>query len=233
MIQKDLNEEQVLAWLKDHGDFFQRHPEVMTQATVGLPKQRDGATSLASYQIDVLRDKNKALTKKIHTLIMHADTNEQLVARIHALVLGLFRASSLHEAISMLLASLVEDFNVDQVVLMLGTHELAKVPQNIDADMPGYVGVDETSAEWQVVQSLLADGEVLTGRLNPLHVERLFGGVASSIQSMAVMPLGSLGVLAIGSEDAQRFFPGMGTLFLELLAETLVAALHRRWSGAS
>lgn len=231
MIQKDLNEEQVLAWLKANDDFLLRHPEVMTQATVGLPKQQDGATSLASYQIDVLRDKNKALTKKIHTLIMHADANEQLVARIHALVVALFRASSLHEAISMLLASLVEDFNVDQVVLMLGTHELAKVSQNIDDHMPGYVGVNENSAEWQVVQPLLAGGEVLTGRLNPLHVERLFGSVAESIQSMAVMPLEFLGVLAIGSEDPQRFFPGMGTLFLELLAGTLVAALHRRWDG--
>lgn len=229
MIQKDLNEEQVLAWLKANDDFLLRHPEVMTQATVGLPKQKDGATSLASYQIDVLRDKNKVLTKKMHTLIMHADANEQLVSRIHALVIALFRASSLHEAISMLLASLVEDFDVDQVVLMLGTHELGKIPQTIDANMPGYVGVAEDSSEWQVVQSLLADGNVVTGRLNPLHVMRLFGDATDSIQSLAVMPLQPMGVLAIGSEDAQRFFPGMGTLFLELLAETLVAALQRRW----
>ena len=49
------------------------------------------------------------------------------------------------------------------------------------------------------------------------------------------MPLrgqdGLLGVLAMASEDAQRFYPEMGTLYLARIGE-LVAAALRRVTGA-
>ncbi|HZW52064.1 MAG TPA: DUF484 family protein [Rudaea sp.] len=34
-------------------------------------------------------------------------------------------------------------------------------------------------------------------------------------------------MLAIGSGDAHRFHPGMGTVFLKLIAETIAAAIAR------
>ena len=43
----------------------------------------------------------------------------------------------------------------------------------------------------------------------------------------AVMPLGELGLLALGSADPDHFQPGMGTLFLKMLAATVSAALTR------
>ncbi len=36
-----------------------------------------------------------------------------------------------------------------------------------------------------------------------------------------------MGLLAIGSEDVQRFYAGMGTLYLERLGELASAALAR------
>ena len=44
---------------------------------------------------------------------------------------------------------------------------------------------------------------------------------------MALLPLGSVGMLAVGSRDGSRFYPGMGTLFLRLMSEALVAAMAR------
>lgn len=41
------------------------------------------------------------------------------------------------------------------------------------------------------------------------------------------MPLGELGLLAIGSADVDHFQPGMGTLFLKMIAATVTAALMR------
>ena len=35
------------------------------------------------------------------------------------------------------------------------------------------------------------------------------------------------GLVAVGSRDPNRFFPGMGTLFLRMMGEALVAALQR------
>jgi uncharacterized protein YigA (DUF484 family) len=55
----------------------------------------------------------------------------------------------------------------------------------------------------------------------------LFGARAVVVHSTALMPVGQRGMLAIGSTDPNRFYPGMGTLFLRLMAEALDAALAR------
>ena len=49
------------------------------------------------------------------------------------------------------------------------------------------------------------------------------------IRSVALMPLkdeACFGMLALGSEDVMRFYPEMGTLFLQRIAETLGSAFH-------
>ena len=37
----------------------------------------------------------------------------------------------------------------------------------------------------------------------------------------------NVGLIAVGSSDGNRFFPGMGTLFLRLMGETFIAAMAR------
>ncbi|MFM1956429.1 MAG: hypothetical protein RIR20_1249, partial [Pseudomonadota bacterium] len=49
-------------------------------------------------------------------------------------------------------------------------------------------------------------------------------------KSYAVIPLGAtetIGFLVLASDDEKRFYPGMGTLFLERLNELLTSALSR------
>jgi uncharacterized protein YigA (DUF484 family) len=41
------------------------------------------------------------------------------------------------------------------------------------------------------------------------------------------MPLNGAGMLAIGSSDASRFHPGMGTVFVRLIADAIAAAIAR------
>jgi len=48
---------------------------------------------------------------------------------------------------------------------------------------------------------------------------------------MALVPLGqarAFGLLALGSEDAQRFYAEMGTLYLRRIGELTAAALGAR-----
>ena len=47
------------------------------------------------------------------------------------------------------------------------------------------------------------------------------------VQSSALLTLPGIGLLAVGSHDPNRFFPGMGTLFLRMMGEALVVALRR------
>jgi len=58
--------------------------------------------------------------------------------------------------------------------------------------------------------------------------ELLFGTEANDIGSVALVPLGekgSLGLLALGSTDRDRFHPGMSTEFLGRLAELISDAI--------
>ena len=59
-------------------------------------------------------------------------------------------------------------------------------------------------------------------------LELLFGEQAKQIQSAALAPLddqAELGLLALGSKHEEKFHPGMGTLFLDLLGQMLGQAM--------
>ncbi len=62
----------------------------------------------------------------------------------------------------------------------------------------------------------------------------LFGPEAASIGSVALVPLvdskgdGSMGLLALGSAERERFHPGMSTEFLKRMAELITDALSRQ-----
>jgi len=51
------------------------------------------------------------------------------------------------------------------------------------------------------------------------------------LHSIALVPLGQtavFGLLALGSEDAKRFFPEMGTLYLRRIGELCAAGVTAR-----
>ena len=73
----------------------------------------------------------------------------------------------------------------------------------------------------------LADGEPLCGRLQPDKHALLYGMRSDEVQSSALLPMPGIGLIAVGSRDPNRFYPGMGTLFLRMMAESLATALRR------
>jgi uncharacterized protein YigA (DUF484 family) len=73
----------------------------------------------------------------------------------------------------------------------------------------------------------LADGEPLCGRLHPDKQALLYGPRVEDVQSSALLPLDGVGLVAVGSRDPNRFYPGMGTLFLRMMGEAFAVALRR------
>ena len=68
----------------------------------------------------------------------------------------------------------------------------------------------------------------------PEIVAELFGEAAPQLKSFSVVGLGSeetFGVLALASEDAQRFYPEMGTVYLKRIGGLAAAALLRHLPG--
>ena len=67
----------------------------------------------------------------------------------------------------------------------------------------------------------------LCGRLNPDKNALLYADRADEVQSSALLSMAGIGLVAVGSRDPNRFFPGMGTLFLRMMGEALAAGLQR------
>ncbi len=210
---------QVAVYLRRHPKFLNDYPDLALGLVV--PRDAGQATSLASYQLDVLRDKNRELNKRLHELFATAQDNERLTVRTHQLALALMRARTPAETLKTLVATLSEDFQGELVDVLL--HQPVDGLDNAD----WLQVIARRDKAMQPLKEFLDAGEPLCGRLQPDKLELLFGARAHEVQSCALLALDARGVIAIGSRDGNRFYPGMGTVFLRLIADTLLAALER------
>ena len=213
-----LGAHEVATWLRRHPQFLKQFPDLALSLVV--PREEGPAASLASYQLEVLRDKNRELSRRLQDLFANAQENERLAVRTHQLALGLMRQESAVSTLQAMAASLQEDFQGDLVRIVL------------------FDAIDGFEAEWlQVVprddarlapfRDAIAEGEPICGRLHPDKQALLYGVRAEEVQSSALLPVAGVGMVAVGSRDPNRFFPGMGTLFLRMMGETLGVALSR------
>jgi uncharacterized protein YigA (DUF484 family) len=214
-----LGAHEVAAWLRRHPQFLKQFPDLALSLVV--PREDGPAASLASYQLEVLRDKNRELTRRLHELFGNAQENERLAVRTHQLTLALLRQDNAADTLRAMAASLAEDFQGDLVRIVL----FAPVDGLDDADWLQVIRADDPRLT--PFRDAIAEGEPICGRLNPDKNALLYGERVEEVQSSVLLPLPGVGLLAVGSRDPNRFFPGMGTLFLRMMGEALVAGLAR------
>jgi uncharacterized protein YigA (DUF484 family) len=195
----------VKTFLEQHPDFLVEHPDLLE--TLQVPHGLDGsAVSLVERQVQVLRDRQAESRQRLAELVRNARDNEALVGRVHALALRLLHARDAAGVAAQTEASMHEDFDVRPARLLAA------------ADIP------------PAVRALVASGKPRCGQLREDDRNALLGDAAAGIASMALVPIGAdcrYGLLALGSTDAARFHPGMGTAFLERIGELVAAALGR------
>ena len=208
----------VAAYLKHHPDFLRDYPELAAQ--LKMPHEKGPVASLATYQLQHLREKNAELERRLADLIAIAAENEELMGRVHALTVALLRANTIEVTARSVVAKLSADFSTDQVRLVLFGNQ----PQLPRADWLVQVPGPEALPEFR---DFLNQNEPLSGRLSADKLDKLFGAAAAETRSVAMMRLGASGMLVIGSKDPDRFQPGMGTLFLNMISATVTAALAR------
>ena len=213
-----LSAHEVAVWLRRHPKFLAQYPDLTLSLVV--PREEGPAASLASYQLEVLRDKNRELTRRLNELYANALDNERLTIRTHQLAMALMRANTAADTVRAMVACLSEDFQGDAVRVVL------------------FTAVEDLTPDWLQILSArdkrlvpfrdcLASSDPICGRLNPDKMPLLFGEEHGNAQSVALIPMPGTGLIAVGSSDGNRFFPGMGTLFLLLMGEIFVAAMAR------
>lgn len=214
-----LGAHEIAAWLRRHPTFLKQFPDLALSMVV--PRDDGRTASLASYQLEVLRDKNRELSKRLNDLFANAQENERLAVRTHQLTLSLLKQNSAADTLRAMAASLAEDFNGDRVSIVL----LKPVEGLEEAEWLQVIA--EGNAILNPFRDCLKDGEPICGRLQPEKNVVLYAARAEEVQSSALLPLPGVGLVAVGSLDGNRFYPGMGTLFLRMMGEALTAALKR------
>ena len=211
-----LEEKAVADYLRDNPEFFQNNPSLL--AGLQVPHSCGGAVSLVEHQVRVLRDQNRQLKRKLMDLVHVARDNNRLNERMHQLTLGLVSPSSLEALLDTLREHLQGEFSADTV-----TVRLAGIPEARAREC----AVDQFCSDdpqLEHFESFYKTCRPQCGRFKPEQLEYVFGDQAQAVESAALIPLGKkgqIGLLAIGSQESNRFHPGMGTLFLSHLGELL------------
>jgi uncharacterized protein YigA (DUF484 family) len=205
----------VADYLLQHPDFLDRHPQVLS--ALNVPHETGGAVSLVQRQVNTLRAQANKYRSQLEGLLEVARENDSLTARLHRLTLALIDASSLDDVLATLQDQLREQFQADAVELKLfSANELKQ-------------HAEQGEAGPAMFQDFMAKRRPSCGTLPRSQLDFLFGEQASDTASVALIPLnaGHLeGVLAIGSQDRERFHSGKGLDFLTRLGDIVSHALQ-------
>ncbi|OGV74088.1 MAG: hypothetical protein A3B82_05230 [Methylophilales bacterium RIFCSPHIGHO2_02_FULL_57_10] len=216
----ELNDQEVTQFLRADPQFFDRNAHLL--AEIVLPSQHGGiAVSLVERQQLAQRDKIRVLESKLAELIQFGEENDAISERVHRLSLGLLAARNFDALVSTITHNLGEDFQVPHVALRLW----AKPQDKEDAGDEEFNAVDSELRGW--VDSLATP---YCGHRPGLDITSWFGETSAPLKSFAMVALRgehAFGLLVLASEDEQRFYPEMGTLYLKRIGELVSVALLR------
>lgn len=215
-----LSDDQVADFLRNNPHFFERNAHLL--ADIYLPSPHgNGTVSLAERQQLAQRDKIRVLEAKMSELIQFGEENDIISEKVHRLSLGILAARNFDALVALVTHSLREDFQVPHVAIRLW----AKPQSEEDNTSEEFSPVDEELRSW-------AQGLVVPycGHRPGLDLDNWFGETNAPLKSFALVALRgeqTFGLLAMASEDVQRFYPEMGTLYLKRIGELLSVALLR------
>jgi uncharacterized protein YigA (DUF484 family) len=209
-----MNSADIADYLKAHPEFFEQYAEMISEITIPHP-HGGRSIPISERQILTLRDKSKQLENKLREIIQFGEENDALSQKIHTISLALLRARDAHAVVQVALKHLREDFAVPHVAMRLwrgGSGESPEFTPVSDAVRSFATALAEPSCSAEPAPETAA----------------LFGEHAEALKSFAYLPLrdgDTFGLLALASEDSQRYYAGMGTLYLSRLGDLIGCAL--------
>ncbi|EEB77173.1 conserved hypothetical protein [marine gamma proteobacterium HTCC2148] len=211
----ELSDEQVREYLKLNGDFLQRNPDMLDH--LHISHASGSAVSLVEKQVSVLRERNIDMRHRLNALTANARDNDKLYEQTRKLVLALLDARNLDSVYSAFMDAMEKDFKVDYASLILFG----------EPSSDGKCRVETSEAAKIEIGALLKGRKPVCGVLRKEELAYLFPD-AGEVGSAALMPLANgeeLGLIAVGSADANRYGSSMGTLFLTHIADVIVRLL--------
>ncbi len=210
--------DEIARYLQDHPKFFEEYADLLAQLCIPHP-HGGRAISITERQILTLREKAKLLESKLGELIRFGEENDAIGEKVHRLATALAGGRDFDAVRRALLMHLTEDFAVPHAAFRLW---------NLPA-REGAAEFAEVNEQTRIFAAGLA--HPFCGANAGFEAAGWFGEAGSQVRSLALVALRreaeTVGLLALGSEDVQRFYPEMGTLYLGHIGELAGAALLR------
>lgn len=206
-VQNSFKQSDLVEFLQDNPNIFQQHPELLELVT--LIDSR-GTASLLERQVAMLKERLRQFQSQQSEFVEVARENEQISNSFSEVICQLISYKNLSEFAADFPKVLRTTFNIDRVNV-----KTAKSAERSELDNNAYS---------DTLRRLTNDRAVCDNRW-PSNIMNLFfaSSADSKIASAALIPMRAnesskvLGVLALGSVDAQRYTNDLGTAHLDRL----------------
>ncbi|NOQ14815.1 MAG: DUF484 family protein [Methyloprofundus sp.] len=211
----ELDSAEVEAYLYKHPEFFDEHLQLLEHMTIPHPSGH--AVSLISKQLELFRQRHHKMETQLNTLLEVAQENDSSASSMHELTLAVLEAETLEIAIENLDEVLRECFLTDIFsVKIISAYQgsLAMADVFVDPECEALVHFAKE----------MNSNKASCGRPTLAQARFLFGEHALAVKSCVIIPMAFTeieGLIAIGSRDKDRFYSGLGDLFLTQISEII------------
>jgi uncharacterized protein len=223
-----MNDREVADYLLAHPDFFVEHAELLSTIKLGNPHGK-AAVSLQERQMEMLREKNKHLERRLSELLRYGHENDSIASKFSLWTTRVIAERDPYALPRTIAQNLRDVFDMPQAALRVWdvsqayaeadfarhTGEEVRIFAN-SLDTP-YCGANSgfEAAQWLDA----TDGAAQSVAIIALRAPAQASGDAA--------PGDAFGLLVMGSPDPRRFHDGMGTDFLRQIGTLASGALAR------
>ena len=231
-----MNKDQVAIYLDEHPEFFNEYPELLRKIKGikedDLPIEPMGTLSLADRIIKRVNDDKENLKTKLEWLFKISRANEKIQDHLYEIEQLILTSTNLNQMVYQLKKEIPSRFEIPKVAVCLiqgSDHFMEdRLRERYNGDLDETIKFisKETALEW-------FDGKprsVLRGEIVESDVFGSFSSEEDSIKSEALIPIVAqeafVGIIAFGSPKASHFHEGLGTEFLERMADKIAISIN-------
>jgi uncharacterized protein len=213
----EISARDVVAYLRRHPDFLDRHPEALQLVRAPSRNNGDDVLDFQHFMLERLRRDVVRLEDERRSLISTSRGNLASQCRVHKAVVTMLRAASFEHLLQIATTDLAVLLDVD--VVTLGIESTAARMTRLPVS-----GIHLLRSG--TVDALLGPGRDALLCNDAQADAALFGAAASLVRSQALLRLsisrsGPVGLMCIGTRKPDTFHPGLGTELLSFLARAL------------
>jgi len=229
----EMNKDQVAIYLNEHPEFFNEYPELLRKIKEikeeDLPIEPMGTLSLADRIIKRVQNDKENLKSKLEWLFEISRANEKIQDHLYEIEQLVLLSTNLDQMVNQLRQEIPNRFGIPSLVVCLvqgSDHFMEdRLRERYNGELDETVKFisKETASAWlegnlkPVLRGEIKESDVFLNSHEPIKSEALIPIVAQE---------NLVGVIAFGSPNAYHFHEGLGTEFLERMADKVAISIN-------